>query len=243
MSVNIFGASKIITRGDGGGKKGERGIGFNLDAYNNFDINSKRLVNIAEPYNGNDAATRVYVDKIRDELNESISTNMDTFTVESNNLTIRVNDVEDKIEDITSDISEVREDVSSVRSFVLRKALNPISTINKKLTELEEKLNTEDGDDDGEVDRIRRNVPHAVVANLSQKILEQDKKIRNLFTFLNRDVSTLNSRLDELSTQVEENRLGVDQNMLDIADIRHNGVTMELEDGWVFNTHDVLMRE
>ena len=105
MSVNIFGASKIITRGDG--KKGERGIGFNLDSYDNFDIDGKRLVNVAEPYDGNDAATKVYVDRIREELN-------DDLTDENNSLSARVNDVEDKIEDITSDISEVRGDVSSV---------------------------------------------------------------------------------------------------------------------------------
>ena len=46
MSVNIFGSSKQVSGGPG--QKGQPGIGFKLlDNEGNFDIDSKRLANIA----------------------------------------------------------------------------------------------------------------------------------------------------------------------------------------------------
>ena len=49
------------------GQKGDPGIGFNLTDDGNFDLDSKRLTDVAEPVDKNDAATRNYVDikKIR----------------------------------------------------------------------------------------------------------------------------------------------------------------------------------
>jgi len=44
------------------GQKGDPGIGFNLTDDGNFDIDSKRLTDVAEPVDKNDAATRNYVD-------------------------------------------------------------------------------------------------------------------------------------------------------------------------------------
>ena len=51
--------------GTGRGEKGEPGlpgIGFNLDDDGNFDLDSKRLTDVADPVDGQDAATKKYVD-------------------------------------------------------------------------------------------------------------------------------------------------------------------------------------
>jgi len=44
------------------GQKGDPGIGFNLTDDGNFDIDRKRLTDVAEPVDKNDAATKNYVD-------------------------------------------------------------------------------------------------------------------------------------------------------------------------------------
>ena len=62
MSVNIFGSSKQVSGGPG--KKGQPGIGFKLlDNEGNFNIDSKRLANVAQPISDSDAVTKVYVNE------------------------------------------------------------------------------------------------------------------------------------------------------------------------------------
>ena len=51
--------------GTGRGERGEPGlpgIGFNLDDDGNFDLDSKRLTDVADPVDDQDAATKKYVD-------------------------------------------------------------------------------------------------------------------------------------------------------------------------------------
>ena len=66
-----FSNGQVQKQSEGGnGEKGERGdpglpgIGFNLTDDGNFDIDSKRLTDVAEPVDKKDAATRNYVDII-----------------------------------------------------------------------------------------------------------------------------------------------------------------------------------
>ena len=54
-----------ILSGTGRGERGEPGlpgIGFNLDDDGNFDLDSKRLTDVADPVDDQDAATKKYVD-------------------------------------------------------------------------------------------------------------------------------------------------------------------------------------
>jgi len=44
------------------GEKGDPGIGFNLTDDDDFDINGKRLTDVAEPKDNSDAPTKNYVD-------------------------------------------------------------------------------------------------------------------------------------------------------------------------------------
>ena len=51
--------------GTGRGERGEPGppgIGFNLTDDGNFDLDSKRLTDVPDPVNDQDAATKIYVD-------------------------------------------------------------------------------------------------------------------------------------------------------------------------------------
>jgi len=51
------------------GQKGDPGIGFNLTADGNFDLDSKRLTDVAEPKDNSDAATKNYVDTKNTAIN------------------------------------------------------------------------------------------------------------------------------------------------------------------------------
>ena len=51
--------------GTGKGERGEPGlpgIGFNLDDDGNFDLDSKRLTDVADPVNDQESVTKKYVD-------------------------------------------------------------------------------------------------------------------------------------------------------------------------------------
>jgi len=51
------------------GQKGDPGIGFNLTDDGNFDLDGKRLTDVAEPVDKNDAATKTYVDTKNTAIN------------------------------------------------------------------------------------------------------------------------------------------------------------------------------
>jgi len=64
---------QVQTQSEGGkGEKGDPGlpgIGFNLNDDGNFDLDSKRLTDVAEPKVGSDAATKNYVDTKNTAIN------------------------------------------------------------------------------------------------------------------------------------------------------------------------------
>jgi len=50
------------------GDKGDPGIGFNLTDDGNFDLNGKRLTDVARPKDNSDAATKNYLDTVKKEV-------------------------------------------------------------------------------------------------------------------------------------------------------------------------------
>ena len=61
------------------GIQGAPGVGFSVTADGNYDINGKRLTNVAAPNSNTDAATKKYVDD-----NSSGSPTTTRLTVDSN---------------------------------------------------------------------------------------------------------------------------------------------------------------
>ena len=64
MLVYIGDSNRLLEQSEksGKGEPGLPGIGFLLTDDGNFDINDKRLTDVADPVNNKDAATQSYVD-------------------------------------------------------------------------------------------------------------------------------------------------------------------------------------
>ena len=120
MSVNIFGWSKQVSAGPG--RKGLPGVGFKLlDNVGNFDIDSKRLANVAQPVGDNDAATKVYV-------NEAISKNESNIDFIESRLKQNLAHMKSRIfslfKDIPGDLDEAKSEIDHLKSFCERMANN-----------------------------------------------------------------------------------------------------------------------
>ena len=120
MSVNIFGSSKQVSAGPG--RKGLPGVGFKLlDNVGNFDIDSKRLANVAQPVGDNDAATKVYV-------NEAISKNESNIDFIESRLKQNLAHMKSRIfslfKDIPGDLDEAKSEIDHIKSFCERMAKN-----------------------------------------------------------------------------------------------------------------------
>ena len=115
MSVNIFGSSKKVSGGPG--RKGQPGIGFKiLDNEGNFNIDSKRLANVAQPVSDNDAVTKVYV-------NEAISeqeSNIDSIRTRMKRNGARSAKVASLIKGISVNVDETKSEVDHLKSFCQR---------------------------------------------------------------------------------------------------------------------------
>jgi hypothetical protein len=106
MSVNIFGyrfkskdASTVVLRGPAG-------IGFKyLDNEGNFDIQNKRLANIARPDDENDAVSLRYVNELMDNIKTLLIHKMDDVNSSSNQNIINVKtELINKISQLTDNI-------------------------------------------------------------------------------------------------------------------------------------------
>ena len=83
MSINIFGATNKNNTSVHGVRE-QPGIGFKfLNDEGNFDIDNKRLADLSEPIDNNDATTTVYVNKrvarLKNALVRVINTNKSKF--------------------------------------------------------------------------------------------------------------------------------------------------------------------
>ena len=121
MSVNIFGASKTIGKGS---RKGERGIGFQLTVNGDYDIDDKKLTNVAKPISENDAATKSYVDEqdenVRNELKLKMNADRRSLLELTDRNMIHINGRLESIErkyqevDVTSSLGELRSQIGKI---------------------------------------------------------------------------------------------------------------------------------
>lgn len=77
MSVDKFGHYNLNNKTTATvGPQGLRGIGFHQTASGDYDLQNKRLINLKDPIEIKDAATKNYIDKeinkLKEIINESI---------------------------------------------------------------------------------------------------------------------------------------------------------------------------
>ena len=115
MSVNIFGSSKQVSGGPG--QKGQPGIGFKLlDNEGNFDIDSKRLANVAQPVSDNDAVTKVYVDEVISKQ----ESNINNIRTKVKRYSSRISRINSLVKDIPKDLDETKSKVDHLKTFCER---------------------------------------------------------------------------------------------------------------------------
>ena len=231
MSVNIFGASKTIGKGS---RKGDRGIGFQLTADGDYDIDDKKLTNVAKPISENDATTKSYVDeqdenvkrdcvaqgaKLQNELLELTDRNMI-------HINSKLESVEDthrseigKIEGIEENVKHIKETHkaklqslnSNIRdNYVTKeKLVQTLIPINQKFDEQEEQLRGLENS------RPKRDISE----NIDQMFAQQQRKIEFIYNFVTQDAKVLKSELDELFEKVKQIKSDVEENRTQLNQI------------------------
>lgn len=118
MSVDKFGRqsnSRLRTAG----QRGPPGVGFNVTESGDYDIDKKRLTNVAAPLHDTDATNRVYVEKLFTSLNNAVkATTYDPLNV--------------KLQTLQSDLGTIRKSIATLeKNFQTLK--EAISQTEKKL--------------------------------------------------------------------------------------------------------------
>lgn len=142
MSVDVFG--RQLEKNAGASDRGPPGIGFKVTADGNYDIDNKRLCNVLDPVNQNDAATLNVVQSL---VHSEIHTVYQVTTA----LRGDIDDANVMIEtlgfNVGEDLKNLRIDIEVERDLVRRSA-KLIAELNDRLTTLEnerEKAEARDG--------------------------------------------------------------------------------------------------
>ena len=137
--VNIFGEplqlNKNLTP-----QRGPAGVGFRyLDAIGNFDINKKRLANVASPIDHYDAINKEYSDNYMNEINALISDverKQNYYIGLLNNVKIDYNDFKKSYQ---VDQNELNSKIKSIDEF-LERIYQEYIVLNTKYNELDQKV-------------------------------------------------------------------------------------------------------
>ena len=137
--VNIFGEplqlNKNLTP-----QRGPAGVGFRyLDAIGNFDINKKRLANVASPIEHYDAINKEYSDNYMNEIKALISDverKQNNYIGLLNNVKINYNDFKKSYQE---DQNELSSKIKSIDEF-LERIYQECVVLNTKSNELDQKV-------------------------------------------------------------------------------------------------------
>ena len=137
--VNIFGEplqlNKNLTP-----QRGPAGVGFRyLDAIGNFDINKKRLANVASPIDHYDAINKEYIDNYMNEIKALISDverKQNYYIGLLNNVKIDYNDFKKSYQ---VDQNEINSKIKSIDEF-LERIYQEYIVLNTKYNELDQKV-------------------------------------------------------------------------------------------------------
>ena len=137
--VNIFGESLQLNK-NLTPQRGPAGVGFRyLDAIGNFDINKKRLANVASPIDHYDAINKEYSDNYMNEIKALISDverKQNYYIGLLNNVKIDYNDFKKSYQ---VDQNELNSKIKSIDEF-LERIYQEYIVLNTKYNELDQKV-------------------------------------------------------------------------------------------------------
>src|SRR6201990_3605391 len=148
MSVNIFGSGPESVQGPRGfrgppgppGPQGLFGIGFKyLDEEGNFDIEDKRLANVAFPQEKNDVTTKVYTDNLVKEIRSKV----DETLRRTENMNKSITELQSEDDHIKKFVEEMKSQLFDIHNNVLTKEgfESALATINKQISTLDKNRN------------------------------------------------------------------------------------------------------
>ncbi|KAL7641206.1 UNVERIFIED_CONTAM: hypothetical protein RMT77_008344 [Armadillidium vulgare] len=148
MSVNIFGSGPESIQGPRGfrgppgppGPQGLFGIGFKyLDEEGNFDIDDKRLANVAFPQEKNDVTTKVYTDNLVKEIRSKV----DETLRRTENMNKSITELQSEDDHIKKFVEEMKSQLFDIHNNVLMKEgfESALKTINKQISTLDKNRN------------------------------------------------------------------------------------------------------
>lgn len=172
MSINKFGHysdelhSKVFTYSP-------VNTGFSRTRDGNFDISSKRLVNVAYPQDNNDACIKEYVDTAANELKDEISPRVSKMEQHIINLDSKI----DRIVKILPEMAanEYRKIEAELRNFFLQEMSESISNLQHKFDEI---INTIPHTVANEYEKMHLHLRQSLMQELSKLI--ENKKLTNI---------------------------------------------------------------
>lgn len=177
MSVNIFGEGPITTATTII-RQGLPGIGFKyLDEDGNFDIEDKRLANVANPQEEKDVTTKIYTDNLVTEVRSKVDETLKhTGNISKSIIDLRKICVKDE---------EFKKTIETINESLIKLEIG-LETLNNKGEEYENKLKNIKGFKD--------------VENFNNKMEESETKLNTV----KKDIAELKSEDDHIKKFVEE---------------------------------------
>lgn len=117
MSIDIFGR-QLASGGIRGGVRGPPGIGFNITAGGQYDMNNKRLCNIADPQDSGDAVSLKFVSilvlELLQPIESKINDNARLQEVNIEKLSKHVTQTSELIKNLESEVASLKISVKSL---------------------------------------------------------------------------------------------------------------------------------
>ena len=144
MSVNIFGSGPVTTATTIS-RRGPPGIGFKyLDEEGNFDIENKRLANVAFPLEENDVTTKIYTDnlvtEIKSKVDETLKHTGDISTKINEIQKIPIEAINDSLDELKSEMYGLKNDIEKIKqqksNVEDREFKNKVDNLSRRITEL-----------------------------------------------------------------------------------------------------------
>ena len=192
--VNIFGEPLQLNE-NLTPQRGPAGVGFRyLDAIGNFDINKKRLANVASPIDHYDAINKEYSDNYMNEIKALISDverKQNNYIDLLNNVKIDYNDFKKSYEE---EQNELNSKIRSIDEF-LERIYQEYIVLNTKYNELDQKVTIVRDS----FERLAGEASEFVTQDHSNSIMTERTRINDLY---------LNNLKTELSSQTHSSQRG-----------------------------------